>query len=213
MLKFRDYLIEEEERKDPKSKTLHSFDMDETLFTYDPSKLRIHVNDETGNRVQSLSNQEFNNHKLQPGHKYDFSEFRSSTLFGQTASPIHPLVRKLKAIHKNNKNVEVLTARSDFDDKEGFMNELGKHGIDANQIHVRRAGNLGLPPPEAKRAVLSALIKKHGYKKVHLYDDSKANLAAFASLKEDHPDVELHAHHVDYDHDTGHAKVTTTVYK
>jgi hypothetical protein len=213
VLSFRKYLTEDEARKDPKSRTLHAFDMDETLFTYDPTKLRIHVNDENGNRVHSLSNQEFNNHKLAPGHKYDFSEFRSSKLFGQTAAPIRPILRKLKAIHKNNKNVEILTARSDFDDKDAFMGELGKHGVDANQIHVRRAGNLGLAPPEAKRAVLSSLIKKHGYKKIHLYDDSKANLANFASLKQDHPDVELHAHHVHYDHGTGNVKVKTTVYK
>jgi hypothetical protein len=53
-------------------------------------------------------------------------------------------------------------------------------------------------------------VKKHGYKKVHLYDDSHANLKHFKKLKDDHPDVEFHAHHVSHDPETGHVKVTTT---
>lgn len=213
MLSFYSFLKEEQERKDPKSKTLHSFDMDETLFAHDPDKLRIHVHDKEGNRVASLTNQEFNGYKLPPGHSYDFSDFRSSDIFGQSAKPIPKMIAKLRAIHKNNKNVEILTARSDMDDKEEFGSHLAKHGIDINQIHVRRAGNLGKgTPPENKKKIISQLIKKHGYTKVHLYDDSKENLQSFLELKKEHPDVEFIAHHVQHhgDHDKPEVSVKST---
>lgn len=193
MITFKDFL--EEQRLDPKSHTLHAFDIDETLFKHS-DKLKVHVNDSQGKRVKSLSNTEYNTHKLEPGHSYDFSEFKSSRVFNKTARPIHSMIAKMNAIHRNNKNVEILTARSDFDNKEKFKNKMGKHGIDIDKIHVRRAGNLNLPAPEAKKSVISDLIKKHGYKKIHLYDDSKANIDSMLSLKKDHPDVEFHGHHV-----------------
>jgi len=197
------------EKKDPSSDTLHAFDIDDTLFHHDNNALKIHVNDEHGNRVKSLTNQEFNNHKLEPGHKYDFSAFKSSDVFNKTAKPIRSMIGKMKGIHKNNKNVEILTARADFDDKDKFAKKMGSYGIDINKIHVRRAGNqAGVPPAEAKRRVLSGLIKKEGYKKVHLYDDSKSNIDAALSLKKDHPDVEIHGHHVEHQPDGTH-KITT----
>ena len=212
MKSFRIFMTEED-RKDPKSKTLHAFDMDETLFHHDSSKLQVHVKDAHGKHVKSLSNQEFNNHKLEPGHHYDFADFRSSKKFKETAKPIHKMIRKLKAIHKHNKNVEILTARSDFDDKKGFIDRLKHHGIDAHQIHVRRAGNIEGNPAETKRKVVHDLIKKHGYTKVHLYDDSEHNLNHFVSLKQDHPNVEFHAHHVSHNPETGEVKVTTRKFK
>jgi hypothetical protein len=211
MISFKQFIKEEAERKDPKSKTLHAFDMDETLFHHDHSKVKVHVNDEHGKRVHSLTNQEFNDHKLPHGHKYDFSDFRSTHIFKQSAHPIHKMIRKLKAIHKKNKNVEIVTARSDMDDKPGFMKALKKHGIDPKEIHVRRTGNIkaATSPGDSKRRQISHLIKKHGYTKVHLYDDSEQNLNHFLSLKQDHPHVELHAHHVHRNPDTGEVKVTT----
>lgn len=208
MLNFNKFIVE---KKDPDSNTLHAFDMDETLFAHDHNKLRVHVNDENGNRVRSLTNQEFNNHKLEPGQKYDFSEFRSSDVFGQSAKPIRKMIAKLKAIHKNNKNVEILTARSDLDDKDKFSHHMMKYGIDTNEIHVRRAGNLeGMKPAKAKAAVMSGLIAQNGYNKVHLYDDSPDNLNEFLKLSKHHPDVEFHAHHVQHDPETGNVNVTTT---
>lgn len=199
MKSFFNFLKEEQDRKDPKSKTLHAFDMDETLFAHDPDKLRIHVHNENGERVASLTNQEFNHYKLPAGHQYDFSDFKSADIFGQSAKPIGKMIGKLKAIHKNNKNVEILTARSDMDDKDKFGGHLAKHGIDINQIHVRRAGNIGKgTPAENKKKIISSLVKKHGYKKVHLYDDSEDNLKSFLELKQEHPDVEFIAHHVQH---------------
>jgi hypothetical protein len=211
MLRFSQFITE---KKDPDSNTLHAFDIDETLFAHDHNKLRVHVNDAAGNRVRSLTNQEFNNHKLEPGHRYDFSEFRSSDIFRQSAKPIHKMIAKLKAIHRNNKNVEMLTARADLDDQPKFARYMRKYGIDIDKdIHVRRAGNItDTKPSESKAMVLSALIRQNGYKKVHLYDDSLDNIKGMLKLSKAHPDVEFHGHHVQHDPETGNVKLTKHSY-
>lgn len=207
MKTFSQFLKEEQERKDPTSKTAHWFDIDDTLFHHDPEGLRIHVLDPHGNRVRTLTSSEFNTHSLPDSHNYDFREFRSSDAFGQHARPIRKMIAKLKAIHKNNKNVEILTARSDLDDKDKFAHHMSKYGIDTKEVHVRRAGNLPLKPAEAKAAIVHDLINKHGYNKVHLYDDSLDNLNKFIRLKKDHPEVEFNAHHVQHDPETGNVIV------
>lgn len=208
MIYFKEFITE---KKDPESDTLHAFDIDETLFAHDHNKLRVHVVDKNGNRVRSLSNQDFNSHELSPEHKYDFSEFRSSDTFTKSASPIRKMISKMKSIHKNNKNVEMLTARGDLDDQPKFARYMKKYGIDIDKdIHVRRAGNNeGMKPAESKAKILSELIKKEGYKKVHLYDDSIDNIKGMLKLKSEHPDVELYGHHVQHDPESGNVNLTT----
>jgi hypothetical protein len=207
LLPFKYHLLE---KKDPESNTLHSFDIDDTLFHHDPNGLRIHVHDQHGNRVRTLTNQEFNTHECPEGHRYDFREFRSSDAFGKHARPIRKMIAKLKAIHKNNKNVEILTARSDLDDQKKFAHHMSKYGIDIGDIHVRRAGNMqGVKPAKAKAAIMHDLINKNGYNKVHLYDDSEENLKEFLALKKHHPEVEFNAHHVQHDVETGNVAVVS----
>jgi hypothetical protein len=191
--------------------TLHAFDMDETLFGHDHNKLRVHVKDKkTGRRIKSLTNTEYNTHKLHPDHEYDYSDFKSANVFKKSAYPIRPMIAKMKAIHRNGGKVEIVTARSDLDDKNEFGNHLKKYGVDIGKIHVRRSGNLN-PRGSAsvnKAQMISNLIKKHGYKQVHLYDDSAENLEHHLALKKRHPDVTFHAHYVQHDPKTG--KVTVT---
>jgi len=197
-----------------KRKILHVFDMDETLFHYpDPkTEAKIHVNNSDGKRVKSLTNVQFNNHKLEPNHHYDFSEFKSADVFAKSAHPIRKMIKRLKNIHRRNPHVEILTARADMDDKEKFGHHLKKHGIDIDKVHVRRAGNLDKgTPAERKKKIVSNLIKQHGYHEVHLYDDSQENLTHFLSLKKHHPDVKLVAHHVQHDKEAGDTEVNKTV--
>ena len=201
---FREFLEE------AKANTLHAFDMDETLFAHDPKKLKIHVRDHTGKKVKSLTNQEFNKHKLQHGHHYDFSEFRSAKTFGRSAKPIHKMINRAKSLQKRGHKVEILTARSDLDDKEKFGHHLKKHGIDPGKIHIRRAGNIeGSSTGDRKRRVLSGLIKKHNYKEVHLYDDDHGNHKHFAKLKAEHHHVRFISHIVHHNEHTGETKVQT----
>jgi len=208
MKKFTDHIFEE--KKDPTSDTFHAFDIDDTLFHHDKNKLRIHVKNPNGRRVRTLTTKEYANHTLDPGHTYDFTEFKSADTFKKSAKPIRKMIAKLKAIHKNNKNVELLTARSDLDDKDKFGHYMNQFGIDTNEIHVRRAGNHEeVPGHVAKAMIMSDQINKNGYKKVHLYDDSEANLKEFLRLKKKHPEVEFHAHHVQHDPETDRVVVTT----
>jgi hypothetical protein len=208
MFNFREFITEDKTKQD--SKTLHAFDMDETLFAHDNNKLRVHVLDQNGRRAQSLTNQEFNTHKLAPGQKYDFSEFRSSDVFTKSAHPIRKMIAKLKAIQKNGGKTAIVTARSDLDDQPKFARHMGKYGIDIDKTHVHRAGNMEGKPADTKAALISGLIDQNGHKKVHLYDDSVDNLRGFLKLSKQHPDVELHAHHVQHDPETGNVNISTT---
>ncbi len=169
---------------------------------------KVHVKDAEGKHVESLDPQEFNHHKLKSGHSYDFSEFKSADKF-KKAKPIRSMMKKMRTLHKSGKNVEILTARSDFDDQKKFAQKWQKHGVDISKgkVHVRRAGIIeNTPTHEAKAKIISDAIKKHGHKVVHLYDDHKANIDSMLALKKDHPDVEFHGHHVQ--HVNGKVKIT-----
>jgi hypothetical protein len=207
MIRFSNFLSEEDNAR----KTKHYFDIDETLFAHDHSKLRVHVKDPSGNRVRTLTNQEFNSYQLPEGHNYDFSEFRSSDVFGQSASPIRSMIAKMKAIKNNGGNVEMLTARGDLDDKNKFAGHMKKYGIDitpGSGIHVRRAGNVPGKPADTKAAHVSDAIQKEGLSEVHLYDDSIDNINGLLKLKSKHPDVTFHGHHVQHDPETGGVNIT-----
>ena len=204
--KFKEFLSE---THDTDAGTAHFFDMDDTLFHHEQHKLRVHVNDQHGRRVRTLSNHEYNTHELPEGHHYDFGEFKSSDVFKESAKPIKKMINKLKAIHNNGGKTEIVTARQDLDDKDKFAHHLKKFGIDIDKIHVHRAGNLKGKASDTKAQVIHDLISKHGYNKVHLYDDAPENLDKFLKLKSKHPEVEFHAHHVDHDPETGHVNITT----
>jgi hypothetical protein len=198
MKTFADFLAE--------GNSIHYFDVDKTLMHTDATK--VHVNDSSGKRVASLDPQEYNHHKLPASHSYDYSEFKSAKNF-EKAKPIRKVLAKMKAIKNNGGKTEILTARSDFDDKEGFAKTWKKYGVDISpgHTHVRRAGNLSLPTHDAKAKIISDAIKKHGHTEVHLYDDHKPNIDAMLALKKDHPDVSFHGHHVEHGSD-GSVKLT-----
>jgi hypothetical protein len=203
MISFRHFIVESEHHE------VHYFDVDKTLMHTDATK--VHVKDENGKHVESLDPQQFNHHKLKSEHSYDFSEFKSADKF-KKAKPIRRMMKKMRDLHKSGKKVEILTARSDFDDQKKFAAKWKKHKVDISKgkIHVRRAGNIPLPPHDAKAKIISDAIKKNGHKVVHLYDDHKANIDAMLALKKDHPDVEFHGHHVQHGSD---GKITVTHYK
>ena len=201
MKKFTDYLAEARQR-DHKS-SLHVFDIDDTLFH---THARIHVKDQSGKTVETLSNSEFNDHKLKPGHSYDFHEFRSADKFHRTSQPIHKALNRMKAIHNNiqqhpHSKVIMNTARADFDDRDKFLDTFRKHGVPIDHIHVHRAGNEedGELPAEKKNVVLRRYLDRHGYGKVHMYDDSRTNLQHFLKLQHEYPNTEFHAYHAQPD--------------
>jgi hypothetical protein len=177
---------------------LHVFDVDDTLFHTTARVKVMHGKKEVG----SLSNSEYNTHKLPKDHHYDYSEFRSAEKFDKESKPMTRMLSKMRAIHSNAKKtgskVVIATARADFDDKEKFLNAFRKHGVDMDNIQVHRAGNDKSEGTiaEKKARIISRELKAGGHKRASLYDDSKDNLKHFLALKKDHPDVELKAFHV-----------------
>jgi hypothetical protein len=174
---------------------LSVWDIDETLFQ---TKALVHVM-RAGKRVQSLTNKEYNTYKLKKGETYDFSEFKDAKLFNRTSVPIQRAIDKaaktLKAYaNLPNSKVIVLTARSDFDDPHTFLNTFEKYGLNMRNVHVHRAGNLGLPAAEAKRIYIKQYLDTGKFKSVSLFDDDARNLDVFLSLKKEYPNVKFVAY-------------------
>ena len=152
-----------------------------------------------GKRIKSLSNKEYNTYKLGTGESYDFSEFRDANIFAKTSVPIQRAIDKaaktLRAYSEQpNSKVIVLTARADFDDPHTFLNTFERYGLNMRNVHVHRAGNLGLPAAEAKRIFIKQYLDTGKFKSVSLFDDDRRNLDVFLSLKKDFPNVKFVAY-------------------
>jgi len=179
----------------PQLGNLSVWDIDETLFQ---TKAKVHVM-KNGKRIKSLSNKEYNTYKLAKGETYDFSEFKNAEIFAKTSVPIERAIDKaaktLRAYSDQpNSKVIVLTARSDFDDPHTFLNTFEKHGLNMKNVHVHRAGNLGMAAAEAKRVFIKQYLDTGKFKTVSLFDDDKRNLDVFLSLKKEYPDVKFTAY-------------------
>jgi hypothetical protein len=179
----------------PQLGNLSVWDIDETLFQ---TKAKVHVM-KNGKRIKSLSNKEYNTYKLGAGETYDFSEFKNAEIFAKTSVPIERAIDKaaktLRAYSDQpNSKVIVLTARSDFDDPHTFLNTFEKHGLNMRNVHVHRAGNLGMPAAEAKRVFIKQYLDTGKFKTVSLFDDDKRNLDVFLTLKKEYPDVKFIAY-------------------
>lgn len=181
----------------PKGK-VRAWDMDETLMRNDPKKIRVHVKDKEGKTVQSLTNQEFNTHKLDKdkGHSFDFGEFRSSERFSKAATPNKSMVKKLKKQVRRGKPVHIVTARGSFDDQPKFAKHLRRHGIEIDpgkgkggrHVHVHRAGDMeGSDIGEKKVKIVKGLMKKHGTSGAEVYDDAAKVHRAFKTSANETP--------------------------
>jgi len=195
MIRFQEYL---EEKKGSKGLTI--FDIDDTMFI---SKASVLVRDTKTNKiVKSLTPKTFNSYKLKKGEEYDYSEFKSSKLFFQTATPIGKIIAKAKAIIKNavksGSKVIIVTARADMDDRDLFLKTFQSHGIDIKNVHIHRAGNLGSgSSAENKKVIFRNFLKTGEYGRIRLFDDHLENLKALLDLKKDFPEVDFFAYKVD----------------
>jgi len=203
--------IEEKARGTRNKSTVHAYDVDETLFGHGKKgkpNVQVHVKDESGKRVQSLSNQEFNTHKLQKGHSYDFSEFQSAKKFKETSSPNKKVIKHLQGKVKRGENVHLITARSKFDDPKEFHGHLKKHGINIpmNKIHYTggmKGGDIG----DKKVKVANAIAKQSGASKTHMYDDAAKVHKSFEAEKQAHPTTKTIKTHMVKPDKSGESKV------
>lgn len=165
------------------------FDIDETLFhTFAQVKVL-----KDGQLVRVLDNQQFNEDKLAEGESYDFGDFRDAKHFLSSSKPIIPIIRRLKNIlhlvttKSEGSRVVFLTARSDFDDKDLFLNTFRKYGIDidSRRMYIERSGNLPTGTvAEKKKEIVTKYLATGKYRRVRLIDDNRQNLVEFLSIKE-----------------------------
>jgi hypothetical protein len=171
------------------------FDIDDTLVNTDT---RVNVVRD-GQVIKQLNSHDFTHYNLQPGEEFDFGAFRDAREFFTKARPIPGMIRRLKQDIATGNKVIMLTARSDFNDRDVFLDTFRQYGIDMDRVHVYRAGNLAIKAAteEKKKIILRHLLGKQHYDKVIMYDDSVPNLNAFLSLAPDYPWSRFYAWHVD----------------
>ena len=183
--------IEEKARGTRPKRTVHAYDVDETLFSHGKKgkpNVQVHVKDESGKRVKSLSNQEFNTHKLDKGHSYDFGEFQSAKTFSKTSTPNKKIIADLKRKQARGQNVHLITARSKFDKPSEFKGHLEKHGIKTPMSNIHYTGGMkGGDIGKKKVDVASAVAKKSGTKSMHMHDDAAKVHKAFEAEKQNKP--------------------------
>lgn len=191
MRKFTDILIEEA------GKGLTVFDIDDTLFR---TSARVKVKNKKTGDVKELPPASFNKYKLKKDEEWDFGEFKNSKIFQQTAMPIGRMVKKAKAIIRNatrkGSKVIIITARSDMDDRDLFLDTFRAHGIDIDKVHVERAGNLGGSAANAKKKIFQKYLGSGSFERVRFFDDDKNNLKSFLSLKKEYSDIDFTAFQV-----------------
>ena len=188
MISFKLFLEQQNDKG-----TLYAFDIDGTLKH---PTAKIGVKDPSGNIIDRLDHHTYNTYKLAPGHTFDYAEFRSADKF-QESEPIKPVITIAKTIQRKmspRSKMVFITARTDFDDKEKFLNKFRSSGLNmdhksARGIHVHRAGTLQMPTAEAKLHYFRQHLDTGKYHTVHFWDDDDRNLELFKGLKKQYPHV------------------------
>jgi hypothetical protein len=187
-----------EQRSSPSTGTLNIFDIDDTLFRTN-DKIKVLVK---GKVVKELDSEAFAHYHLSPGEKFDFSEFRDGHKFLRTAQPIKRMMsfatRLVKFSGPKSRTI-IVTARSDFDNKNPFLQRFRDAGFPIDQVYVYRAGNdkHANNTGEAKKKIIDRLLASGKYDTVRMWDDSSHNLDAFLYLKRSHKEVKFEAYRVE----------------
>ncbi len=171
-------------------KKLACFDLDGCLF-----QTRADVLVLKDNQIKKrLNHEQFGNYQLKKNESYDFSQFRSAEIFEKTSIPFLEVIHHLLAKSQSEKTI-ILSARSDFDDKQRFLKTLKKHGLDLTKIYFERSGNLPKKNmAEAKAASIQKYLNTGRFTEVELYDDLTENLETFLKLQIYFPRIEFKAY-------------------
>lgn len=196
MQTFKEYLLEKPQTSEG---SLFIWDIDETLMK---TSANIYVR-KNGKLIRALTNTEFNTYVKQPDETLDFSEFKRADIFKSTSKPYMNVMRiasrLLKGVLNNqNSRMIIVTARSDFDDRETFLDTFRQYGLNMRHIYVERSGNLGLPTAEGKRVTIEKYLSTGQFKNVTLFDDANENLSMFLSLKKKYPNINFHAYKAEH---------------
>ena len=175
-------------------RTLNVFDIDDTLGT---TSAKVHVV-KGGNRTHSLDAAEYNHYKLKPGETYDYSDLRSGKIFRDTFKPINNVLDRAKEIIWNqseNSHSIILTARSDFADKDEFLQAFRDHGFPIDHVYVERSGNLNKlnkhsPAHVNKGVILKKYLSSGKWDRVRMWDDSTKNLEMLFKVASQYPKIQ-----------------------
>ena len=185
-MRLNTFLLEWSQKK---GKGLTMIDIDETIFkTF--AKIKVIKN---GSVIRELDNQEFNTYDRQDDEEFDFGEFRNAELFNKTSKPIKKTIERIlsmiKKIGDKGSKIVLLTARTNFDDKNTFLDTFRKYGIPIDDIYVERAGNYIKTTTDKiapiKKSIIMKYIQSGEYRRVRLIDDDIKNCKTFLELKND----------------------------
>ena len=165
-------LIKEELKKklnNPNPK-LWIFDFDDTLVT---SKSQVIVRDAKENVIEKIDTADYPTHKLNPGQKYDFSEFNKVINPERIEVVFKTFVEK---INDPNSKVYILTARQSDATEAIFNYLLEKENVKLEKENIVAVGS---SDPKEKVNRIIDWILDHEPSEVHYFDDANKNLDAF----------------------------------
>jgi hypothetical protein len=170
------------------------FDVDDTL-TISNAKIKVH--DPASGEYFELTPKQFNDYKKDPGHKLDFSDFKSKEIL-KAGKIIDSVMDILKETIKREKAVGIITAR---DDKDLIIDFLLHNGVDVNPdfIFAINEPNSGFTGSIAvkKQQAFERFIKM-GFKNFKFYDDDRENLKLAKDLERKY-DINMEINHVTHD--------------
>lgn len=153
------------------------FDVDDTLI-HTTAGIWIKKN---GKYIKHITNQEYNDYRLEPGEEFDFKEFSDPKLLDneQLTSYWNTLVRE----YKKGSHIGIITARGNCNMIRKF---LLKKGIDIKKelVFATDDPKLGLSGTvQQRKAEVISILYKYGYTKFIFFDDNKGNLESAKALE------------------------------
>ena len=164
----------------PALKKLRVFDFDDTLAVSDSA---IHIINAAGKKIGSLGAHEFNTYNLKNGETLDFRDF-DKLIKPKVITPVMNILKNVVA--KGGRDVYVLTGRGADKPVEEWLLSFG---ISVDVIPCGKLSNNSKDLARVKKEWIETQIKTHGYNYVEVFEDSKPNLAAMATLKTAYPNV------------------------
>ena len=143
------------------------FDFDDTLAFTDA---KVHVRNDVGRLVVSLTPQEFNEFQLHPEQVLDFSDFDKASLI-LNGKPTK-LIELATEVFREGHSVFILTARAN-QAGSAIAQFLQGFGIVAKEIHCVGSSDGG-DIARAKRKVLLSVIEN--FDQVWFFDDDARNI-------------------------------------
>lgn len=177
-----------------KVKTMHVYDMDDTLIT---STASIGVGHKDG-KEDTLDSVEFAHYKPEEGEQLDFGAFNDVIKPRKIKKNFDRLKEQIK--DPNNRMV-ILTARPKGSESS-IKKYLASEGITNIDVVALQSSN-----PQDKADWVDNEMQKHGYENVSFTDDSEKNAKAVAKVQTKYPKAKMtvenppHPKEEDYDGD------------